>query len=156
MRKITCLTALYVIALSLSCCQKHTGNPIDDGTISYDGINLHFHTSDSGMNEFLNDFTRRNMRYDSYSVGSIPVGNGTGFQKNWETMAISFQNSVAQVYREDKFKKISNYLISCNQDDQGLIYNTPLEFEDPYSYASDDAYEKCHYSVPQGWPFPYW
>ena len=156
MRKITCLTALYVIALSLSCCQKHSGNPIDDGTISYDGINLHFHTSDSGMNEFLNDFTRRNMRYDNYSVGSIPVGNGTGFQKNWETMAISFQNSVAQVYREDKFKKISNYLISCNQDDQGLIYNTPLEFEDPYSYASDDAYEKCHYSVPQGWPFPYW
>ena len=157
MKKLHYLSVLYVVILSLtSCTQQKKINPIDEDIISYDGINLFFNTSDDGLNEFLNDFTHRNMRYDDYSVGAIPVGNGTGFQKNWETMAISFQNSIAQVYNEDKFKKIADYLISVDQDDQGLIYNTPLVFEKPDSYASDASYAVCGYSVPQGWPFPYW
>ena len=157
MKKIKYLTALYVFALALTCCNKPTkDNPIDSGEISYDGINLYYHSSDKGLNEFLNDFTHRNMRYDNHSVGKITVGGGTGFQKNWETMAISFQNSIAQVYNEDKFQKISNYLLETSQDDQGLIYNTPLVFERADSYASDDTYERTGYSVPQGWPFPFW
>ena len=159
MKKVSYITALCIAVLSISACSSQKSvkpNPIDTGDISYDGINLYFNSSSDGMNEFLNDFTHRNMRYDEYSVGKLKVGDGTGFQKNWETMATSFQNSIAQVYGEDKFQRIANYLLSVDQDDLGLIYNTPLEFEKPDSYASDDAYEVCGYSVPQGWPFPYW
>lgn len=163
MKKSSRLIFLPVVSvLSLTCCQKQSSSPdpIDENKISYDGINLYFNSSDSEINEFLNDFTHRNMRYDEYSVCSNTskrVGTGTGFQKNWEAMGVTFQNSVSQVYGEDKFNMISSYLLTnYDQDDLGLIYNTPLVFEPAGSYASEDLYEKCGYSVPQGWPFPYW
>ena len=105
------------------------------------------------MNTFLNDFTHRNMRYDSDSCGEFPVGGGTGFAKNWETMGITFQNSSQEVYREDKFNRIAQYLIGASQDDQGLIYNTPLTNEPALSEAGKDLTGYC---IPQGWPFPSW
>ena len=144
---LTCL-----LALTLTGCNK-SSNPFDTGEITYDGINLHYNSSDKDMNTFLNDFTHRNMRYDSDSCGEYPVAHGTGFAKNWEAMAVAFQNSSKQVYREDKFEMIANYLIQITQDDQGLIDNTPLVNEDEYSEAGDDL---SGYSVPQGWPFPSW
>ena len=58
------------------------------------------------MTTFMNAFTHRNMRFDSDSCGEFPVAHGTGFAKNWEAIAVCFQNSVKQVYREDKFQKI--------------------------------------------------
>ena len=124
------LSVLSSLALSIVGCnnqeQQKKPNPIDEETISYDGINLYYNSSDDSMNEFLNDFTHRNMRYDSMSCGEFKVTNGTGFAKNWESMAVTFQNAVKQVYREDKIQNIANYLISSSQDSQGLIYNTPL------------------------------
>ena len=143
------LTCLYI--LSITGCQKK--NPIDDDGISYDGINLYYNASDTKMATFLNDFTHRNMRYDADSCGEFPVGGGTGFAKNWETMAITFQNATKQVYREDKIEKIAWYLNIATQDDQGLIYNTPMTIEPAFSKAGNDPSGYC---VPQGWPFPSW
>ena len=148
------ITLILAGLLSISitgCGQK--GNPADTGEISYDGINLHYNSSDEDMNTFLNDFLHRNMRYDSDSCGEYPVAHGTGFAKNWESMAVAFQNSIKKVYREDKFEKIAEYLIQITQDDQGLIDNTPLVNEAPFSQAGVDP---SGYSVPQGWPFPSW
>ncbi len=151
------LSVLSSLALSIVGCnnqeQQKKPNPIDEETISYDGINLYYNSSDDSMNEFLNDFTHRNMRYDSMSCGEFKVTNGTGFAKNWESMAVTFQNAVKQVYREDKIQNIANYLISSSQDSQGLIYNTPLVNEPAFSEAGDD---RTGYCIPQGWPFPNW
>ena len=142
---------LCLCVLPLNCCNKE--NPIDKDEITYDGINLHYNASDSNMTAFLNDFTHRNMRYDSESCGEFAVTNGTGFAKNWEAMAVTFQNAVKQVYREDKIAKIANYLTIATQDGQGMIYNTPMAFEPAFSKAS---YDLTGYCVPQGWPFPSW
>ena len=146
------LALATLVSISLSACNPKP-NPVDTGEITYDGINLHYNSSDEKMNTFLNDFTHRNMRYDSDSCGEYPVAHGTGFAKNWESMAVAFQNSIKQVYREDKIEKIAEYLIQITQDDQGLIDNTPLVNEDPFSEAGVDL---SGYSVPQGWPFPSW
>ena len=145
---LTCLASV-----TLSNCTNQKRNPIDHDEITYDGINLHYNCSDDDMTTFLNDFTHRNMRYDMDSCGEFPVAHGTGFAKNWEAMAVTFQNSIKQVYREDKIAKIADYLIQINQDDQGMIYNTPLVTEPSFSEAGKD---ETGFSVPQGWPFPSW
>lgn len=153
-KKLMILSLACLASLSLTCCnQNNKKDPFETDEISYDGINLYYHSSDDKLNTFLNDFTHRNMRYDSDSCGEFPVGGGTGFAKNWETMAISFQNSSKEVYREDKFDRIAQYLIGASQDDQGLIYNTPLTNEPALSEAGRDLSGYC---IPQGWPFPAW
>ena len=153
-KKVITLTLLCLVSASLaSCKKKDTYNPIENDDITYDGINLHYNFSDKDMTTFMNDFTHRNMRYDSDSCGEFPVAHGTGFAKNWEAMAVCFQNSIKQVYREDKIQKIADYMIQIDQDDQGMIYNTPLVNEQPFSEAGVDD---SGFSVPQGWPFPSW
>ena len=154
--KLLTFTLISLVAVCLSSCKKQNKeqyNPIEKDEITYDGINLHYNFSDQDMTTFMNDFTHRNMRFDSDSCGEFPVAHGTGFAKNWEAMAVCFQNSVKQVYREDKFQKIAEYMIQIDQDDQGMIYNTPLVNEQPFSEAGVDL---SGFSVPQGWPFPSW
>ncbi len=153
-KKLLTLSLACLASLSLTQCQQNQKkDPFETDEVSYDGINLHYNSSDDDMNTFLNDFTHRNMRYDSDSCGEFPVGGGTGFAKNWETMGITFQNSSQEVYREDKFNRIAQYLIGASQDDQGLIYNTPLTNEPALSEAGKDLTGYC---IPQGWPFPSW
>lgn len=164
MKNKTLITALACLsAVSLTCCNKNKEgkkpNPIDENTISFKGINLYYNASDDDMTTFLNDFTHRNMRYDSDACGEFPVTHGTGFAKNWESMAVTFQNASRDAYRDsrdegvNKIQRIANYLIQASQDDQGLIYNTPMTIEGPFSAAGKDSTGYC---VPQGWPFPYW
>ena len=155
-KRALAFTLVSLVSICLSGCKKNKKeeyNPVEKDEITYDGINLHYNFSDKDMTTFLNDFTHRNMRYDSDSCGEFPVAHGTGFAKNWEAMAVCFQNSIKQVYREDKIKKIAEYLIQIDQDDQGMIYNTPLVNEQPFSEAGVDL---SGFSVPQGWPFPSW
>ena len=105
-KKVITFTLLCLVSASLmSCKKKNNYNPIDNDDITYDGINLHYNFSDEEMTTFMNDFTHRNMRYDSDSCGEFPVAHGTGFANNWEAMAVCFQNSIKQVYREDKIQK---------------------------------------------------
>ena len=152
--KYLLVTLLGVVALSLTGCNKSKRpDPFETDEILYKGENLYFNPSDDKMMTFLNDFTHRNMRYDKDSCGEFPVTGGTGFAKNWESMAVTFQNASKQVYREDKIERIANYLLGASQDDQGLIYNTPMTFEPAFSVAGNDPSGYC---VPQGWPFPFW
>lgn len=154
-KKALLLILTSVTSLSMTSCSKKDNrpDPFETDEILYKGENLYFNVSDLDTTTFLNDFTHRNMRYDNDSVGEFDVGSGTGFAKNWETMAISFQNASKQVYKEDKFEKIVNYLLGVSQDDQGLIYNTPLVTEPALSVAGRDDSGYC---IPQGWPFPSW
>ncbi len=117
--------------------------------IVYDGLELHYQSSDASLADFLNDYAHRNLRYDDYAVGSFTVGSGTGFAKNWETMSLTWHNSGGTVLGEDKTVRILNYLNAIDQDDLGMIYNTSNSRE----AASVEAGEA---GIPQGWPFPYW
>ena len=148
------LTLSIASLLSLSGCKEVINGGESKDPIAYDGINLYFNTSDKELMNFMNDYTHRHMRYDDDSIGEVKVTGSTGFAKNWESMAVSFQNSCEQVYGDDRIANIADYLINnSSQDSHGLIYNSPMTFEPAMSAAGDDA---SGYAVPQGWPFPNW
>ena len=144
-----------IIPVVLTACQKNTDTslPNEPTKPSYSGENLYFRSSNNKMNEFLNDFTHRHMRYDEYRLADFMVTHGTGFAKNWETMASAFQNSSVDVYGEDLFANLKNYFLNADQDELGLVYNTNTFFE---PYGSDPGFDDTLYTVPQGWPFPTW
>lgn len=125
--------------------------PVD--AVVYDGLELHYQSSDEKLADFLNDFSHRNLRYDDYALGNTTVGGGTGYFKNWETMSLTWHNSTAAALGEDKAAKLYDALTSqstgSNQDGLGMIYNTGNGRE------SADI-EAGAAGIPQGWPFPYW
>ena len=145
--KIVCgLMAVALCIPSVACS--------DDGQDStppevYEGLELHYQSSDKGLADFLNDFSHRHLRYDDYSIGSPAVGDGTMFAKNWETESLVWHNSTTAALGEDKTEKIYNSLNSITQDDLGMIYNTG-------NYREAASVEAGAAGIPQGWPFPYW
>ena len=127
-------------------------NDVVDAEV-YDGLELHYQSSNGKLADFLNDFSHRNLRYDEYALGNTTVGGGTGYFKNWETMSLTWHNSSAAALGEDKVTKLYDALTSqatgSNQDGLGMIYNTGNGRE-----AAD--IEAGVAGIPQGWPFPYW
>ncbi|MBQ7373431.1 MAG: hypothetical protein IJW64_02560 [Clostridia bacterium] len=81
----------------------------------------------------------------------MPWGDGTGFAKNWETMGLAWHNSSGTALGEDKMAKIYNHLVSIDQDELGMIYNSHNIRENSFLEIAEGA------GVPQGWSFPsYW
>lgn len=115
---------------------------------NYTGDVVHFSSSDEKLADFLNDFTRRNLRYDDQSISGedMPLASGTGFAKNWETMGLAWHNSSGNVLGEDKQARLKNFLQTISQDDYGMIYNTHNNLMPGMSVAGE--------GVSQGWPFP--
>ena len=112
-RKILCAAgALAIGVCSLSGCG---GTPA-----AYAGDVVHYSASDAGLANFLNDFTRRNLRFDEESVAdpTSTLGNGTGFAKNWETMSLVWHNSSGKVLGEDKLERLKQFLRTITQDGQ--------------------------------------
>lgn len=143
---LTCLLSLVgMVGCNEKVDTESPNNP--DNRTYYDKHDLHYLSDDSGLDSFMNDFVHRNMRYDEYSVGVYDVAHGTNFAKNWESMAVTFQNAVGETYGEDKINKIYSDLNNIPQNDQGMIYNT--DGKDPYDYVEG---QNC----PHGWPFPTW
>lgn len=138
---------LLIPVFSLVACDKT--NPANDvNNLTYfDGQVLHYLSSDADFDSFMNDFAHKNMRYDDNAVGVYETGHGTNFAKNWEAMALTFQNAVGNVYGEDKIEAIYNHLVNIPQNAQGMIYNT--SGRDGYKNVEGD-------NCPHGWPFPTW
>ena len=132
---------LFISPLIVSC--ESSKNPY-----LYEDINLHYQSSDTAMETFLNDYTHRHYRYDEDAIGDNYIGSATGFAKNWDTMGIAWHNNRGNYYLEDRVSKIENYLTSITQDDLGMIYNT----HNSKSSYFEEAGTTCH----QGWPFPTW
>ena len=131
---------LMLGAAVLSGC----GLPVYD----HEGDAVHYASSDAGFADFLNDFTRRNLRYDEESISdpANALGTGTGFAKNWETMSLIWHNSTGNVLGNDKQEAIRNFLRTITQDGYGMIYNTHNIFMAGTSNPGE--------GVSQGWPFP--
>lgn len=117
-------------------------------SVSYEGDTVHYASSDAGFANFLNDFTRRNLRFDEESVAdaAMALGTGTGFAKNWETMSLVWHNSTGNVLGNDKLVAVKNFLRTITQDGYGMIYNTHNTFMPGMSNPGD--------GISQGWPFP--
>ena len=141
---ISLLSAALAVVLSAGCMASCQNSSSD----KYNGDVVHFSSSDSGLSNFLNDFTRRNLRFDEESVAdpSSALGTGTGFAKNWETMALVWHNCTGKVLGNDKLSLLKNFLRTITQDGQGMVYNTHNNLMGGRSVAGD--------GIAQGWPFP--
>ena len=140
--KIVLLTLLPLSISFLVGCEKQNKSPY-----LFEKDNLHYQSSDKDMETFLNDFAHRNLRYDEDSIGTNYIGNSTGFAKNWDTMGIVWHNN-SDIYIDDRYQKVANYLASITQDELGMIYNT--------HNGKDSYFTQAGYSCHQGWPFPFW
>lgn len=144
-RTLLCLTCTLAIGVAaLSGCANNSGTTLSQ----YEGDVVHYSSSDAGLANFLNDFTRRNLRFDEESIAApeSTLGNGTGFAKNWETMGLVWHNSAGKVLGENKLEKLETFLRTITQDGQGMIYNTHNNLMAGRSQAGD--------GISQGWPFP--
>ena len=144
-RTLLCLTCTLAIGVAaLSGCANNNGTTLSQ----YEGDVVHYSSSDAGLANFLNDFTRRNLRFDEESIAApeSTLGNGTGFAKNWETMGLVWHNSAGKVLGENKLEKLETFLRTITQDGQGMIYNTHNNLMAGRSQAGD--------GISQGWPFP--
>ena len=116
----------------------------------YQQDELHYQSSNYELAYFLNDFAHRSLRYDEFANGKFAVGDGTGFQKNWDAMGLTWHNATEEALGVNKLDAIYGYLSSIDQDDLGMIYNTPNAFENPTLEIAGGA------AIPQGWQFPTW
>ena len=116
----------------------------------YQQDELHYQSSNYELAYFLNDFAHRSLRYDEFANGKFAVGDGTGFQKNWDAMGLTWHNATEEALGADKLDAIYGYLSSIDQDDLGMIYNTPNAFENPTLEIAGGA------AIPQGWQYPTW
>ncbi|MCI8487780.1 MAG: hypothetical protein HFE36_03610 [Clostridia bacterium] len=112
---------------------------------------LTFSSSDSGFDNFINDYAHRHLRYDEDSVADInfpgfPLGSGSGFAKNWETMGLVWHNSVGAALGSDKQAAIREFLATITQDGLGMVYNSHNIFLGARSTVGD--------GISQGWPIP--
>lgn len=110
-------------------------------------------SNNTDLNLFMNDFFRRNMRYDEDSLagwgegvnlGAV-TGAGSYFGKEWEALALTFFDSSSDVYNTDRFKTVSNWLIGQPVDKFGYVWNGADRFE---------AGRNTEQLFKQGWPFP--
>lgn len=99
-------TCLMVSAIGCSCSSNSNDDSGTVDSVTYQGSELHYQSSNSELASFLNDFSHRNLRYDDYAIGSTSVGNTTGFAKNWDAMGVMWHNTSGTVLGEDKWTKI--------------------------------------------------
>ena len=138
-------TLLFGVA---GCGSKETGEkyePYDYQLkhVSVDDI-VHFFSSDSRFDSFMNEFFMRHMRYNDLRIHDFPVGAGQPVWKEWESMIGGFWNAAPQNltthYATNQW--IKNWLTfdyMSRQDRQGYISTS-------VGITTDDW--------GQGWAFP--
>lgn len=55
-----------------------------------------FDSSDKGLNDFLNDFLKRHLRYDDNRIGKLSVGNAVMFDKEWESQSLMWFDTTSK------------------------------------------------------------
>lgn len=110
-----------------------------------------FETGDDTMDLFLADFLHRNLRYDEMSIGgwgegqAAKLGEGAWFGKEWESLALSFLDSSANVLDSDRAATCMSWVKNIPVDKFGYVWNGNDVFESAVSLSEN---------FKQGWPFP--
>ena len=58
---------------------------------------LKFSSTDEGLDNFLNDYLHRHLRYDDLRIGSLSLGASVMFNKEWEAMSLMYFDSETSV-----------------------------------------------------------
>ena len=116
---------------------------------------LYFDTNDEGLNVFLNDYFRRNFRFDDDRLGFLSLGNSPFFDKEWETQSLLWFDSTGNVVNDDRHQLILDCLEKIPIDKNGYVWCNypvlqpnvgPLSSITKYNWAFPDAGNSNGYS----------
>lgn len=86
-----------LFALGFAACMVFAAGCNGAGATEYEYIResgasnmLKFSSSDKSLDDFLNDYLHRHLRYDEKRIGGLPLGDSVMFNKEWEAMSLMF------------------------------------------------------------------
>ncbi|WP_251548595.1 hypothetical protein [Pumilibacter intestinalis] len=149
------ITMLLAVLFAFVCfgCSSETNTVRPREYEKKSEILMYTDSSNGDLNLFMNDFFRRNMRYDEQSLagwgedvtlGAV-TGAGSWFGKEWEALALSYFDSSAETYGTDRYETVCNWLRGQPIDKFGYVWNGADRFE---------AGRNTEQLFKQGWPFP--
>lgn len=106
---------------------------------------LKFSSSDEGLDNFLNDYLHRHLRYDDLRIGSLSLGSSVMFNKEWEAMSLMYFDSASSV-PDDRYAMIEDWTTNVPVDKYGYVWSNKEELQPNYFAAAT--------YFGQGWPFP--
>ncbi len=106
---------------------------------------LKFSSTDEGLDNFLNDYLHRHLRYDDLRIGSLSLGASVMFNKEWEAMSLMYFDSQSSV-PDDRYAMIKDWTSNVPVDKYGYVWSNKEELQP--NYFSPATY------FGQGWPFP--
>lgn len=107
---------------------------------------VRFSSSDKVLDDFLNDYLHRHLRYDEYAIGSLELGNSALFNKEWEALALYWFDCTSNVLKNDRIEAMRNYLNNMPVDKYGYVWSSFDELQ-PFTGSAGVYFG-------QGWPHP--
>lgn len=107
---------------------------------------LTFSSSDKGLDNFLNDYLHRHLRYDDKRIDFRDLGSAVTFGKEWEAYSLMFFDSTEGVLGNSRQDMLRNYINNVPVDRFGYVWNSQHAVHD------DDTRGNVYFH--QGWPFP--
>jgi hypothetical protein len=133
-KKLLTLSLACLASLSLTQCQQNQKkDPFETDEVSYDGINLHYNSSDDDMNTFLNDEGTITENFDGFYVVEDHVDD---FFTTW----ISSFNDINDILCNDDYKDEVRDLFDKLIDNNSIENN--FEKEDDYEEIPDEVDEE--------------
>lgn len=106
---------------------------------------LKFSSTDEGLDNFLNDYLHRHLRYDDLRIGSLSLGASVMFNKEWEAMSLMYFDSETSV-SDDRYAMMKDWTTNVPVDKYGYVWSNKEELQPNYFSAAT--------YFGQGWPFP--
>lgn len=154
-------TLAVCLLLGAVGCADATKTPPDTGDETYtpitdfsDGLidkqselTLNYVSSDTQMDDFLNDYYQRHIGYPSdKKVVNLDVGEGGTAWKEWEGLSLMWNNTVSGV-NTNRYARLKDWLDNIPVDRFGYVWSNQ---DDPSTPATNNSYT----NFDQGWPFP--
>lgn len=106
---------------------------------------VRFSSSDKNFDLFMNEFFMRHVREGDLSVGDYPLGAGSLYAKEWETISLMWFDSKNSL-SDNKMNRLKFLLEDFPVDKYGYMWGTG------YELLPGMALPIQHFG--QGWPFP--
>lgn len=149
-KKVLGICCSAVMLLAAAGCTPQGGTAFNSDDYVYEreqgtSTMLKFSSSDEGLDNFLNDYLHRHLRYDDMRIGSLSLGASVMFNKEWEAMSLMYFDSQTSV-PDDRYAMIKDWTSNVPVDKYGYVWSNKEELQPNYFSAAT--------YFGQGWPFP--
>ncbi len=143
MKRIIALLCCLITCFSLLGCSNTalSGDEVIKTTNEF-----RIHSSDSGFDDFMNEYFQRHNRSGDLSVGRVQLGDGATYQKVWETDSLIWFDSTNSGFRDyNGTKNIETFLYNIDIDKFGYVHSVDSR---PLDGMMSSVLQG------QGWSFP--